>query len=187
MRRRTFLGSSLAPVMPRHMWGTLSGTAIDSPEHSSAGVDAGTISIVYNAQSSAAAAAAHELQKFIRQMTGTSPALWEDGNAPEGTRGPVPFQVGRTRAAARLISSGVIPDPAAKHSEAYLVRSVADGDHRQVIFLGEQGLPHSTRFIITLKSIAESGFSLMVTGCPAASAFPSRASASPRNPTSANE
>jgi len=140
MRRRTFLSSSLAPVMPRHMWGALSGAAMAGPEQSSAGIGAGAISIIYNAQSSAETAAGHELQKFIRQMTGANPQLWEDGKSPEATRGSVSFQVGRTRATAKLISSGAIADPEAKHSEAYLVRSLGVGDGKRVIFLGGTGI-----------------------------------------------
>ena len=140
MRRRTFLGSSLASVMPRHMWRTHSDAATADPERSSVGIDAGVISIVYNARSSAETAAGQELQKFIRQMTGTNPGLWEDGKAPEATRGSVSFQVGRTRATTKLISSGAISDPGAKHSEAYLIHSLEAGEGKQVIFLGGTGI-----------------------------------------------
>jgi alpha-N-acetylglucosaminidase len=141
LQRRTFLGTSLALSIPRRIEAALSNDSFPSlspQDHS--GVSVNQLVIIHNPNSSPETAAAQELQSFIRQMTGGSPRLLKDSTSEDVPRALVSMLVGRTRAVEKLISTGMIGDPATKHPEAYLVKSLSEAGSKQIVFLGATGI-----------------------------------------------
>lgn len=140
MRRRTFLGSSLACVIPSKMRERLFAAPMANPGRPLAEIAPESVTIVYNSRSSAETAAGQELAEFIRRMTGKNIRLEPDAEAGAMTKGTAWFHVGRTHAAEQLVSSGVLPDPRKTHPEAYIVRPSGAGEGERLVFLGASGL-----------------------------------------------
>ncbi|TAM83334.1 MAG: hypothetical protein EPN47_04280 [Acidobacteria bacterium] len=141
MHRRSFLGTALAGVLPTGLGSNVNEAwpAID-PVVLQGGISPRGICIAYNGKSSPESAAALELEKFLKQMTGTAPLLF-DASVQELQIGRgATFHVGRTISTTRLISSGKIKDPAEKDSEAYLVQTVSAPGPKQLVFLGGTGI-----------------------------------------------
>jgi len=140
MRRRTFLGSSLACMIPSHVREQLWTAPGASPAQPQGEIAPEVVEIVYNSNSSAETAAGQELAEFIRRMSGKSPRLIADAESGGTGEGTVWFHVGRTRAAEQLISTGALSDPGKHHPEAYIVRPFGAGQEKRLAFLGGSGL-----------------------------------------------
>ena len=109
------------------------------PVASDDGVPADTISIVYNSKCSAEAAAAQELAKFLRSMTGANPRVLEERIQTQAGSDWL-MLVGRTQRTVRCVASGRLPDPAEKNPEAYVIRFLNPPDGKTVAFLGGTGI-----------------------------------------------
>lgn len=105
----------------------------------------GRIRIVHDSSSSSESLAAEELVRYIERMTGVRPDLHDESKPAPASPGAGTILVGRTRATARLLASGALPDPARENAEAYLVRSVPDGGG-QLVLLG--ATPIATWFAV---------------------------------------
>jgi hypothetical protein len=141
LQRRTFLGTSLGLSVPRRIQAAFSDDSFPSlSPRGLSGVSVNQLVIIHNPNSSPETAAAQELQSFIRRMTGVSPRLFKDSTSEDVPRVPVSMLVGRTRAVEKLISTGMIGDPATKNPGAYLVKSLSETGSKQIVFLGATGI-----------------------------------------------
>jgi alpha-N-acetylglucosaminidase len=105
----------------------------------------GKVRIVHDATSSSESLAAQELARYIERMTGVRPDLHDESKPVPASSPAGAILVGRTRATARLISSGALSDPARENAEAYLLRWVPDGGG-QLVLLG--ATPIATWFAV---------------------------------------
>jgi alpha-N-acetylglucosaminidase len=141
LKRRSFLGKTLALSIPHPIMEAFSDDLFPSlsvQDHP--GVSVKEVVIICNRAASPEKAAARELQGFLSQMTGNSPRLLEERADLEPPGGSVLMLVGRTRSVKRLMSSGMVVDPAVRHAEAYTVQSHNDAGNRNVVFLGGTGI-----------------------------------------------
>ncbi len=102
--------------------------------------------------------AAHELQKYLTALTGHTPPLLDEATLPGQPGAPAVLSVGRTRLSAEMIASGAIDEPRQRHSEAYLVRSLAKDNQTVVIFLGGSGIATLYAVYHYLEQYCEVGF-----------------------------
>jgi hypothetical protein len=98
------------------------------------------LTIIYRSDSSAEAAAAEELQRFLAQMSGQVPRLLDEVRSPDAPTPPLVLSVGRTRLATALLANGTLREPQEQHPEAYLIRSFATDGLHGVLFLGGCGI-----------------------------------------------
>ena len=136
MDRRQFLkaAATTAVSSQANAWATI-GEPIGASAAMSANVQPKKMMIVYNSQSSAETIAAHELYKYIGQLTSRQPRLLKDAAPETVSPGTIEFLVGRTPAMARHISTGLIEDPRRRNLEAYAIRTLS-GTRPTVAFLG---------------------------------------------------
>jgi len=146
MQRRKFLGTTLAALIskpyaanPADAWLAKKSGTIDD------GIPPADTAIVYNSALSPEAVGAAELHEFLRGMTGNPPQLIDESKHPEIPRVACMMIVGRTREIQNRIAQGTLPEPAQKHQEAYIVRSL-EAPARQLVFLG--GTPIATLYAV---------------------------------------
>jgi alpha-N-acetylglucosaminidase len=149
MHRRSFLTGSLSAMLPNVLrnelhhslsaWGAVPALA-DTTLSPKRWAKVSGITILYNSRDSAEAAAALELQSYLSRLSGATPELVDGVAHAQVNSATTQFLVGRTPLVRELLAAGEIEDPAMKHSEAYLVRSVMAGQTSRVAFLGATGI-----------------------------------------------
>jgi alpha-N-acetylglucosaminidase len=122
------------------------------------GVKPEAVSIVYNPDSTPEVAAAQELRDFVHRMTGQEPRMQAGADEAQCPADAIWMVVGRTRLTKRWVESGVLADPATKHPEAYVVRSLAKPLGQYVVFLGGTGIATLYSVYHYLEDACEMGF-----------------------------
>ena len=139
MRRRRFLQTALGTAVVGHTQ-VSSGSSAVPPDVAKGLIPIESVTVVYNGRSTAEAAAAQELGKFLGQMAGKPPRLVDESREAAPAKHDGLFQVGRTAAVQGMLAAGTLADPAGKHPEGYQVRSVSWQGNRSVVFLGGSGI-----------------------------------------------
>jgi alpha-N-acetylglucosaminidase len=127
MQRRHFLGGAITAPL----WSA--GTAVR---------------ILYHPGGGPEAAAAVQLGRYVRELTGVAPEVIDDAQGSAGPDAALTMLVGRTQRTRRLLQQGSLQDPAGKHPEAYLARSIPGGAAAgtEIAFLG--GSPLATSYAV---------------------------------------
>ncbi|HUZ46594.1 MAG TPA: alpha-N-acetylglucosaminidase TIM-barrel domain-containing protein [Terriglobia bacterium] len=170
MNRRNLLQSLAGSLVAQSVMARQT-TSVHSPAQGE-GVRAEHVLIVYNSSTPIEKAAAGELARFLQRMTGKLPDSVDEAKSPVHPGGRVSFLVGRTSRTNELLRAGALDDPARKHEEAYLVRSLKAGGSQAVAFLGASGTATLYAVYHYLEKFCGMGFFWDGDQVPAASSVP---------------